>query len=65
MLSLGELEGDRELLQSISQDSRSINLVVLRAAADRASAWAAVELSSAILAVNSVVLVANTAASLS
>ena len=65
MLSLGELEGDCELLSSSSRDSRSISLVVLRAAAVRASASAAVAVNSAFLAVNSAVFVANIASSLS
>ena len=55
-LSLGELEGDHELLPSIARDSRSINLVVLRASAVRASASEAVAVNSAILAVISAVL---------
>ena len=59
-LSLVGLEGDHELLRSSSRDSRSISLVVLRAAAVRASASAAVAVNSAILAVNSAVFVANT-----
>ena len=65
VLSLGELEGDCELLSSSSRDSRSISLVVLRAAAVRASASAAVAVNSAFLAVNSAVFVANIASSLS
>ena len=61
VLSLGELEGDRELLRFISRDSRSISLVVRCAAAVRASASAAVavRVNSAILAVNSAVFVAT------
>ena len=63
VLSLGELEADRELLPTRSRDSRSVSLVVLRAAAVRASASAAVAVNSAILVFNpaSAVFVSNTA----
>ena len=68
VLSSGELEGDLEPLQSSYHDSRSINLVVLRATAVRASASVAVTVNSAILgflAVDSAVYDAKMAASLS
>ena len=61
LLILKKLKGDSELLLFSSRDVRTISLVVLRATAVQASAFAVVTVNSAILAVNSAVFVANRA----